>query len=74
MAVFTDEKGITFNRMVEQCLISVPKYAMPCVRKPQKFKNLPSSLKIFSTKPVWGNVGVAIKTADVRILRIFVRT
>jgi len=43
------------------------------VRKPQRFKNLPISLKIFSTKLVWGNVGVAIKIAGVRILRIFVR-
>jgi len=47
---------------------------MQCVRKPQRFKDLPTSLKRSSTKRVWGNVGVAIKTAGVRILRVFVRT
>src|SRR2546422_369888 len=60
--------------MVGQCLISMPRYAMQCVRKPQRFKDLPSSLKISSTKRVWLNVVGAIKTAGVRILRIFVRT
>jgi hypothetical protein len=44
------------------------------VRKPQKFKDLPISLKISFTKLVWDNVGVAIKTAGVRILGVFVRT
>jgi hypothetical protein len=27
MAVFTDEKDITSNRRIEQCLISAPQYA-----------------------------------------------
>src|SRR5437764_12139312 len=60
--------------MVGPCLISMPRYAMQCVRKPQRFKDLPISLTLSSTKRVWGNVGVAIETAGVRILRIFVRT
>jgi len=44
------------------------------VRKPQRFKDLPISWKISSTKRVWHNVVGAIKTAGVRILGIFVRT
>jgi hypothetical protein len=43
------------------------------VRKLQRFKDLPISLKISSTKRVWVNGVVAIKTAGVRILKIFVR-
>jgi hypothetical protein len=46
---------------------------MQSVRKPQRFTNLPISLKLSSTKRVWLNVVGAIKTAGVRILRIFVR-
>src|SRR4029450_3745198 len=43
------------------------------MRKPQRFKDLPISLKISSTKRVWHNVVGVIKTAGVRILKIFVR-
>jgi hypothetical protein len=43
------------------------------VRKPQRFKDVPISLKISSTKRVWHNVVGVIKTAGVRILKIFVR-
>jgi hypothetical protein len=68
------KKSIPSHRRMKQCLILVPQHAMQCVRKPQRFNDLPISLKISSPKRVWGNVGGAIKTAGVRILRIFVRT
>ena len=68
-----DAQGIPSDRRTEQCLICLSPYAMQSVRKPQRFTNLPISLKLSSTKRVWLNVVGAIKTAGVRILRIFVR-
>jgi len=71
---FPDEKGIPSKRRMEQCLISALPYAMQSVRKPQRFRDLPISLKISFTKRVWLNVVGDIKTAGVRILKIFVGT
>jgi hypothetical protein len=68
------KKSIPSPRRMKQCLILVPQYAMQSVRKPQRFRDLPISLKMSSTKRVWHNVVGAIKIAGVRILRIFVRT
>ena len=41
--------------------------------KTAEIQNLPISLKMSSTKRVWLNVVGAIKTAGVRILKLFVR-
>jgi hypothetical protein len=68
------KKSISSPTRIKQCLILVPQYAMQSVRKPQRFRDLPISLKISSPKRVWHNVVEAIKIAGVRILRIFVGT